>query len=707
MMKKLSEKLSLKKSIWVMFCLLFFVFTDPVFAQTTLVKGEIVFTGFNSNDNSALANEFSFVILRAGGVVSGTVINFSDNGWNTPSSVFGTTEGVVSWTATSALPQFTEVTIKVNTSGNGITSVSSGTAAVTTINFILSQAGDVIFAYQGSLIPSSLIAGIQYNFESGGSGANPSTLTAWDDFTGTTPYPFTSSRSGIPPTLTNGDNAIMVVDGSVAPYIEYDNGKYNCTGSSSATLGDIRSAINDRTNWIKQNTTKITLPSACSFVIGASPSITVQPNNVDTCPGNSCKFSITAANATSYQWQEYIVSWNDLSNTGIYSGVTAATLIISNVAGLNGRQYRCIASGSTAPPATSNAGTLTVKALPSISSNPSSVNVCPGAATFFKISATGTGITYQWQVDQGLGFKNLSNASIYSGVTTDSMHISSTSLGMDNYLFRCEVTGTCPPLVNSNAATLTVAADLINPVISNCPSDVFVNVISGTCSAVATWILPTASDNCSLASFTSNFNSGNTFSLGSTGIIYTATDGSGNTSSCNFKVKVADNENPKFSSCPSDTTIINSNFVYTIPTGTDNCSASTVTRVTGLGSGANFPLGTTIETYVLTDTSGNTDTCRFSVTVNPTGIGSVSSKENPFFIYPNPASGVINIKSTQLDGSNVTLEIIDLSGRMIRKMEIRRLNEAIDIHDISEGLYFAKIITPKNTFVHKIAIKYF
>lgn len=49
--------------------------------QTTLSLGDIAFDGYNCNDGGPLANEFSFVILRSGGIQSGTVIKFTDNGW--------------------------------------------------------------------------------------------------------------------------------------------------------------------------------------------------------------------------------------------------------------------------------------------------------------------------------------------------------------------------------------------------------------------------------------------------------------------------------------------------------------------------------------------------------------------------------------------------------------------------------------------------
>ena len=60
---------------------------------------------------------------------------------------------------------------------------------------------------------------------------------------------------------------------------------------------------------------------------------------------------------------------------------------------------------------------------------------------------------------------------------------------------------------------------------------------------------------------------------------------------------------------------------YTV-TSTDNCPGETITQTAGLPSGSAFPLGTTTNTFVVTDGSGNTATCSFDVIVtdneNPT-----------------------------------------------------------------------------------------
>jgi len=54
---------------------------------------------------------------------------------------------------------------------------------------------------------------------------------------------------------------------------------------------------------------------------------------------------------------------------------------------------------------------------------------------------------------------------------------------------------------------------------------------------------------------------------------------------------------------------------YVAPIGMDNCPGATTTQTAGLASGSAFPVGTTTNTFEVTDTSGNTASCSFDVVV--------------------------------------------------------------------------------------------
>ena len=76
--------------------------------------------------------------------------------------------------------------------------------------------------------------------------------------------------------------------------------------------------------------------------------------------------------------------------------------------------------------------------------------------------------------------------------------------------------------------------------------------------------------------------------------------------------------------CPADITQGNDTGVcgavvtYTAPVGTDNCPGAVTTQIAGLASGATFPVGTTVNTFQVTDAAGHSAQCSFNVTINDT-----------------------------------------------------------------------------------------
>lgn len=97
---------------------------------------------------------------------------------------------------------------------------------------------------------------------------------------------------------------------------------------------------------------------------------------------------------------------------------------------------------------------ITVNTRPAFITQPVAATVCAGSNATFAVTATGTGITYQWQVSTD----NCATYSNIAGATTNTLTLTAVTNTMNNNGYRCVISGTCPPAVNSNCVKLTVNA---------------------------------------------------------------------------------------------------------------------------------------------------------------------------------------------------------------------------------------------------------
>jgi hypothetical protein len=158
---------------------------------------------------------------------------------------------------------------------------------------------------------------------------------------------------------------------------------------------------------------------------------------------------------------------------------------------------------------------------------------------------------------------------------------------------------TCPQLV--------VVLDHIPPTIT-CPSNLLVAANSGCGATNVSLGSPVASDNCGTVTLTNNAPA--IFGPGTNVVTWTATDTSGNVSTCQQFVVVRDQTAPTIT-CPSNITVAANagcnatNVALGTPATSDNCGVLTVTN----NAPASFALGTNVVTWTVVDTSGNTATC--------------------------------------------------------------------------------------------------
>ncbi|MBT8278977.1 MAG: HYR domain-containing protein [Bacteroidia bacterium] len=180
---------------------------------------------------------------------------------------------------------------------------------------------------------------------------------------------------------------------------------------------------------------------------------------------------------------------------------------------------------------------------------------------------------------------------------------------------------------NSASCNFTVTINDYSAPLLICPSDTTTVNDAGQCSAVVNdFGFMSAWDNCSGITVTlepGGLPPGSAFPVGTTTNTYTFTDLAGNSSSCTFDIIVTDEEDPSIT-CPinitalTDPGLCSATVSIPAPTATDNCGIASFTNdYNGTADASDvYPLGTTVVSYTVTDTSGRTATCTFNVTVD-------------------------------------------------------------------------------------------
>jgi hypothetical protein len=192
---------------------------------------------------------------------------------------------------------------------------------------------------------------------------------------------------------------------------------------------------------------------------------------------------------------------------------------------------------------------------------------------------------------------------------------------------------------NTETCSFTVTVtDLVPPVIIDCPNDTTAYADAGHCETYIVIPQPVATDPCGgIVTFTHNSPYGiapddasGIYPVGVYNVTWTFTDESGNTSQCLQIITVIDDQLPTII-CPVNVQAIAEpplcevpDIYLGLPEYYDNCADSLLSWVatgatTGSGSGyvslTTFNVGVTTITYTVTDASGNTASCTFTVTV--------------------------------------------------------------------------------------------
>lgn len=237
-------------------------------------------------------------------------------------------------------------------------------------------------------------------------------------------------------TVNEGGTLTLSVVASNATGYQWKKGGEDISSATSATYTKQSMVPSDAGSYTcvvsGEGGTSVT-SDAATVTVNALPVITQQPSSQTINEGGNINLEVTATGATGYQWKK------DGSNI---PSATNATYSKSGALPADAGSYTCVVTGAGGS-VTSSPATVTVKALPVITQQPTNQEITEGETLTLNVVATGaTG--YQWKK----GEENIPDA-------TTATYTKEGATAADAGSYTCVVTG-AGGSVTSNAATVTV-----------------------------------------------------------------------------------------------------------------------------------------------------------------------------------------------------------------------------------------------------------
>jgi hypothetical protein len=159
------------------------------------------------------------------------------------------------------------------------------------------------------------------------------------------------------------------------------------------------------------------------------------------------------------------------------------------------------------------------------------------------------------------------------------------------------------------------------------------------------------------------------------------------------------NPSPSVAVSPSQTICAGTLGVVTLTTAS---TGNTFTWSPGNSNNATIVVPTPTTTAVYSVTATNPQGCRTTVTSTITIQNCAGTIENSLsentFIFPNPTNGIVNV--TLAPGlNNCTIEIYEVTGRLVKSTLINQSQSNIDLKDFANGLYTYKVKSAAKTVI--------
>jgi hypothetical protein len=265
--------------------------------------------------------------------------------------------------------------------------------------------------------------------------------------------------------------------------------------------------------------------------------------------------------------------------------------------------------------------------------------------------------------------------------------------------------------IDSCSAVITVA-DTISPDLITQNATVYLDA-SGNASLEAGSVITGTEDNCGIADssvYPSVFTCEN---LGTKEVNVTVEDGSGNSTTKTAQINVIDTISPVVNCINDQVREAGTSNSYTVSgdefdpiSAEDNCNYALINNFNNsdILAGSILPSGTTQIKWVITDASGNADSCSFTVEVDNTTAFATDTKKE-LSVYPNPTNGKVVLELPEPE-KVYTLEITDITGTVLYSKETNGEKSIMDLNGYPPGIYYLRITGNDYETVTKVIKQY-
>ena len=93
----------------------------------------------------------------------------------------------------------------------------------------------------------------------------------------------------------------------------------------------------------------------------------------------------------------------------------------------------------------------------------------------------------------------------------------------------------------------------------------------------------------------------------------------------------------------------------------------------------------------------------------PTSLGTIENDINPFRIYPNPATDILNVSFALNNSEQTQVNVLDISGKVINQVNLGtvngKTNVSVSLEELSKGVYFIELVNSEGKQVKKFVKK--